>query len=97
MDKRIHFFASGVFDAGNAEQGYFGVRGRRAAEFAALRVPILPCVLLDSRLTPELDFSRAVKNGDSIKRDILLLLEKCGSYNNKQFGGGSAAPCKDRR
>ncbi|MDR2662257.1 MAG: pyruvate, phosphate dikinase [Treponema sp.] len=79
MDKRIHFFSQKEVIPGSVAPELLGIRGRQANEFAELKFPILPGFIIDTTLASEID-------PKTVKKDILVLLNKVASLVGKGFG-----------
>ncbi|MDR0486719.1 MAG: pyruvate, phosphate dikinase [Treponema sp.] len=79
MDSRIHFFSQKDVISPKVSPELLGIRGRQANEFAELGFPILPGMILDAGIVPEMD-PRA------IKKDIWELLGKCAKLTGKTYG-----------
>ncbi|MDR0600685.1 MAG: pyruvate, phosphate dikinase [Treponema sp.] len=79
MDKRIHFFSQRDLIPRHVAPELLGIRGRQANEFAELAFPILPGIIIDSRLASRID-------PREIKKDALAQLEKIAAIMGKRFG-----------
>ncbi|MDR0400695.1 MAG: pyruvate, phosphate dikinase [Treponema sp.] len=81
MDKGIHFFSQKHTIPAGISPELLGIRGRQAGEFAGLGFPILPGFILDTKISSNIKI-------DSIKKDLNILLEKCGGIVGRTYGDG---------
>ncbi len=79
MDSRIHFFSQKDVIPSKIESEKLGIRGRQANEFAELGFPILPGFILDTDIASDIKL-------DEVKKDVAVLLDKCGAIVGKKFG-----------
>ena len=79
MNSKIHFFSQHDVIPSNIKPELLGIRGRQANEFAELKFPILPGIILDTEIAPAVD-------PKAVKKDILELLGKCAKLAGKNFG-----------
>jgi pyruvate,orthophosphate dikinase len=81
MDNRIHFFSQKNIIPAAITPDLLGIRGRQANEFAELGFPILPGFILDAGISSDIKI-------DTIKKDLHILLDKCGGIAGKKYGDG---------
>ena len=80
MADAIHYFSEKEAASESVDLSLLGICGRQANELARLRLPILPCFVIDSSLASNLE------NADIMKK-IAPCLEKCGKDFGKSFAG----------
>lgn len=78
MSGSIHYFSEKETVSKNTDMNLLGIRGRRANEFAELKLPILPGFVIDSALAADLGEA-------DIMAEIAPYLEKCGKDTGKYF------------
>ncbi len=75
----IHYFSQRETVAKGVDKGLLGIRGRQANEFAELGLPILPGVIIDATLAPELQ--------DEPVGDLMIpYLQKFSQFVGKSYG-----------
>jgi pyruvate,orthophosphate dikinase len=79
MDARIHFFSQKDIIPARIAPDLLGIRGRQANEFAELGFPILPGFIFDTEIASNI-------KADTIKKDMIALLGKCGGIVGKNYG-----------
>ncbi|MDR1024105.1 MAG: pyruvate, phosphate dikinase [Treponema sp.] len=79
MDSRIHFFSQKDIIPHTITPELLGIRGRQANEFAELGFPIVPGLILDTRIASNIDPA-------AIKKDLAALLNKCAGIMGKKYG-----------
>ena len=79
MDSRIHFFSQNDIISKKVSPDLLGIRGRQANEFAELKFPLLPGLILDTEIASEIDIK-------IIKKDIPVLLDKFAKIVGKKYG-----------
>jgi pyruvate,orthophosphate dikinase len=78
MDKRIHFFSQKDVIK-NVPPELLGIRGCQANEFAELKFPILPGLIIDTSMASRIDLK-------GIGKDIGQGLAKIASFVGKKYG-----------
>jgi len=78
MDLRIHYFSQENIIPSKVKFESLGIRGRQANEFAELKFPILPGIILGTEVAAEIDPAK-------VKKDIIELLGKCSKQVGKKF------------
>ncbi|MGF7109512.1 putative PEP-binding protein [Treponema pedis] len=79
FSKNIHFFNSKETVGANVERNLLGIRGRQANEFAVLKLPILPGVIIESSVMQEL-------SEEPIYSELAPYLKKFGTEVQKNYG-----------
>jgi pyruvate,orthophosphate dikinase len=78
MDKRIHFFSQKDVIK-NVPPELLGIRGCQANEFAELKFPILPGLIIDTSMASKIDLK-------AISKDIGQGMAKIASFVGKKYG-----------
>ncbi len=79
ISKNIHFFNNKETVKKNVDETLLGIRGRQANEFAQLKLPILPGVIIDASVMQELE-------DVSVYSELEKYLEEFGKEVKKTYG-----------
>lgn len=81
LSDHIHFFNQKETVGKKVDKNLLGIRGRQANEFAELKLPILPGVIVDSSVMQDLGTEQ-----DKVRTALAAHLEKFGKEVRKTYG-----------